>query len=184
MVGSNILCNICIILLLLVVSGEASDLPFVFNKNSSNIFNYTSNQIENISKQAPQIAGVPPIHTPLDNETVKNVSGINKNKTNYLLPPDYNYSINAGVNSVGKDWFITGNNYYDEGNYNKSIECYEMAIQENQQFADAWYNKGTALCKLGRYREAINAFKHALEINPNHAKAKQNLQAIEEEQNA
>ena len=35
----------------------------------------------------------------------------------------------------------------------------------------AWYDKGTALCELGRYEEAIPCFDEAIRLNPNHADA-------------
>jgi tetratricopeptide (TPR) repeat protein len=171
--------------ILLIGSGTAADVPFVFDKNTSGIADYTLDQLENISKHAPEIAGVPPIYAPSNNEMVENISGRGSNNTYYLLPPDYSISDGGSVNSIGQDWFKTGNINYNEGNYNKSIECYEQAIQENPWFADAWYNKGTALGKLGRYEDALKAFDKALEINQTYAKARENryvaLHAIEQE---
>jgi tetratricopeptide (TPR) repeat protein len=165
---------LCVVLLIGLVA--AADVPFVFHNNFSSIINYTSSQLEDISKRGPEIANVPPIHTSSNNETIINISGMNTNNTNYLLPPDY--SINLGpVSSIGQDWYKYGNEYYDEGDYNKSIECYEKTIQENPRFVDAWYNKGTALCKLGRYEDAVKAFDKALEINPNYANARENRDA-------
>ncbi len=37
--------------------------------------------------------------------------------------------------------------------------------------ADAGYNKGIALYKLGKYQEAITSYDKAIEIDPNYAKA-------------
>ena len=161
---------LCVILL--VGSVQAADVPFVFDNNSSSIANYTSSQIENISKQAPEIVGVPPIRASLSNDTMKNISGINK--TNYQLEPIYSTYIGAPDKSIGQDWFKSGNKYYDEKNYDKAIECYEQATQENPSFADAWYNEGTALCKLDRYEDAVKAFDTVLEINPSYANARKN----------
>jgi len=155
----------------------AADVPFVFDNNSSSIVNYNSSQLENISNQTPEIARVPPINMSSNNETVKNISGINKNDTNYLLPPYYLMSEEGSVNGNGQEWFKYGNINYDKGNYNESIENYERAIEENPRFADAWYNKGTALCRLGMYEEAIKAFDKALEISPNYANARENRDA-------
>jgi hypothetical protein len=50
--SSSAIRGLCI-LFLIIGSVVAADIPGVFN-NSSNIFNYTSSQIENISKQTPQ----------------------------------------------------------------------------------------------------------------------------------
>jgi len=39
-------------------------------------------------------------------------------------------------------------------------------MEQNPQYADAWYNKGITLDKLGRRKEAENAFDKAYELNP------------------
>jgi hypothetical protein len=167
---------VCLCVAFLVGSVVAADIPFVFDNNFSSIINCTPSQLEDISKHAPEVACIPPIHTSSTNKTIINISGINKNSTNYMLPPDYSIGVGP-ADGIGEDWFKYGNINYDEGNYNKSIECYEKATQENPWFADAWYNKGTALCKLGRYEDAVKAFDKALEINPNYAKARENRDA-------
>jgi tetratricopeptide (TPR) repeat protein len=176
---STFSCDLGCLLIVLIVGLAASvDVPIIFDNNFSSIVNYTPSQLENISKQNPETFSVPPIHTPSNNETVINISGINKNNTNYLLSPYYSVREEVPVNSIGQDWLKYGNEYYDGGNYNKSIECYEMAIRENPRFAGAWYNKGMALFKLGRYEDGIKALDKALEIDPNYARAKKNRDAI------
>ena len=160
---------LCAVLCIGLVS--AADIPFVFGDSFSSIVNCTPSQLEDISKQDPEIINVSPIRASLNIETI-NISWIDKNNTNYLLPPDY--SIREGGSVNGRDWFEYGNENYDKGYYNKSIECYEKAIQENPKLVEAWYNKGTALSKLGMYEEAIEAFDRALEIKPLYAKAREN----------
>jgi len=39
-------------------------------------------------------------------------------------------------------------------------------LELNPQYADAWYNKGIALDKLGRTKEAEKAFERAYELDP------------------
>lgn len=46
--------------------------------------------------------------------------------------------------------------------------------------ADAAYNLGNALAKQGRYQQAIDAYDRALKIDPVHADAKANRQAVED----
>ena len=41
-------------------------------------------------------------------------------------------------------------------------------MNENEK---KWYNEGVGLSNLGRHEEAIEAFKKAIEINPNNAAA-------------
>ncbi len=69
------------------------------------------------------------------------------------------------------DLFNEGNKNYDEGNYQKAIECYDQATRLNSQLKEAWYNKGRALCAQGKYPEAIGAFDQAIHICPNYSKA-------------
>ena len=166
----------CICMILCIGLVAASDVPFVFDNSFSSIVNCTPSQLENISEQNPEIINVSPVRASLNIKTM-NISWTNKNNTNYLLPPDYSIREGSSINGNGQDWFEYGNENYDGGNYNKSIECYEKAIEENPRYADAWYNKGTALSKLGRYEEAIEAFDNALEIDPMYAKARQNREA-------
>ncbi len=53
----------------------------------------------------------------------------------------------------------------------KTIEFFEKAIEVEPDNASAWYNKGTALGKLGKLDEAIKAFDKAIEIEPDIASA-------------
>jgi Ca-activated chloride channel family protein len=58
---------------------------------------------------------------------------------------------------------------------------YEQALKslEGLESADDWYNKGNALARLSRYPEAIEAYKKALELNPEHKDAEYNKALIE-----
>ena len=44
--------------------------------------------------------------------------------------------------------------------------------------SDAQYNRGNALAKAGRYRDALDAYDHALRLDPHNADAKANRQAV------
>ncbi len=59
---------------------------------------------------------------------------------------------------------------------------YEGALSDFQkaQGADARYNEGNALAKLKKYKEAIEAYKKALKLNPDMADAKANKKALED----
>lgn len=167
---SWILGGLCIVLIVGLVA--ADDVPFKFNKIDMSINEYNTNQLERISNQTPELTGVPLINTSLNNEMGKNIS-----IPFVSLPPEMSPFIvedRYWLESGNIYWFRAGNIYYDERDYNKSIECYERAIQEDPQFAEAWYNKGTALCMLGKYEDAIKAFDKALESNPTYVKAEKN----------
>ena len=59
---------------------------------------------------------------------------------------------------------------------------YTAAAQALQQAkgADAPYNLGNALAKLGRYPDAIKAYDHALQLDPHNEDARANRKAVEE----
>src|SRR3989454_475633 len=49
---------------------------------------------------------------------------------------------------------------------------YEQAIERDPRNADAWTGKGVALQQLERFREALEAYDHALSLKPNHELAR------------
>jgi tetratricopeptide (TPR) repeat protein len=51
--------------------------------------------------------------------------------------------------------------YYMMGEYGKSVEAYTKALRINEKVSATYNNLGMALGKLGRYDEAMNAFKRA-----------------------
>jgi Ca-activated chloride channel family protein len=61
---------------------------------------------------------------------------------------------------------------------------YAQAAQtlEHIDTADAQYNRGNALAKLGRPRQAIEAYQRALQLDPSHEDAKHNKQLLEQQQ--
>ncbi|MBF0589775.1 MAG: VWA domain-containing protein [Magnetococcales bacterium] len=63
--------------------------------------------------------------------------------------------------------------HYQAKQYQQSLEALEGA-----DHADAHYNRGNALARLGRYPEALNAYQEALKQAPNHADAKHNLELV------
>jgi len=64
---------------------------------------------------------------------------------------------------------------YRAGNYAKSAD-----ILKSIDNADAHYNRGNALAKTGAYDEALQAYKRALELQPEHEDARYNKQQVEQ----
>ena len=68
-------------------------------------------------------------------------------------------------------WNGKGTAFNALGEYNKSIQACDKAIEIDPKHVKAWLNKGNALNALGKYDEAIQAYDKAIEIDPNDANA-------------
>ena len=55
--------------------------------------------------------------------------------------------------------------------YEEAVSCYRKAFELSLQDADAYYNCGSALEKMGRYGEAIFSDKKAREPNSHYSKS-------------
>jgi len=66
--SSWIPCGLCIFFL--IGLGVATDVPFVFDKNTSGVANYTSSQIEKAHLSSLDLSGVPNVTQAFDNETM------------------------------------------------------------------------------------------------------------------
>lgn len=53
------------------------------------------------------------------------------------------------------------------GELEKAADLYRQTVELDPGFFDGWHALGMALMKLGRYPEAIQAGKKAIEIRPN-----------------
>ena len=79
-----------------------------------------------------------------------------------------------------KAMFGLGNAYSKTGQYNKAVNAFNKAEQaytrvRNKDYLDAIHNLGEVYGKMGELDKAIKQFKKALEINPDHVIANQNL---------
>ncbi|MCX6674746.1 MAG: hypothetical protein NTY37_13320 [Methanothrix sp.] len=61
---------LCLSFILLIGSAFAADVPFVFEESTSTVADYTSDQIEQAYVASPDLAGVPLISTPSDDEVL------------------------------------------------------------------------------------------------------------------
>jgi Ca-activated chloride channel family protein len=71
---------------------------------------------------------------------------------------------------------------YRDGHYREAAETLKKP-----QSADDWYNRGNALAHSGQLSQALQAYNKALELQPEHADARYNLdlvqQALQQQQN-
>ncbi len=75
-----------------------------------------------------------------------------------------------------KQW--QGSAYYKAKDYENALAAFKSADPQGKN-ADNLYNQGNSLAQLQRIDDAIAAYKKALEIDPEHIDAKENLKQLE-----
>lgn len=80
----------------------------------------------------------------------------------------------AKAAELATDAYRRGSAEYKRGNYQLALDNFARATG-----ADADYNRGNALAKLGRYRDAIAAYDQSLKQNPGGEDARANKAAVE-----
>ena len=69
-----------------------------------------------------------------------------------------------------------GEAYYALKDYEKAVNDYLIAAEQNPNDAEIWNNAGVASAKLGMYRAAASYFYEAIQINPSYTMAQQNYE--------
>lgn len=69
-------------------------------------------------------------------------------------------------------WHNLGIAFSQMGNDVEALKCFEIPC--NQNYAESWLSRGTALRSLGRYREALITFAHTFALEPTHPTAYSN----------
>jgi tetratricopeptide (TPR) repeat protein len=72
--------------------------------------------------------------------------------------------------------------FYDKGlkelwqeNWSAALTCFQKTTEKNPLFTDAWVDVGYCYGNLGRYQDAVDAYKQAIKIKPDYAEAHYNL---------
>ncbi len=74
-------------------------------------------------------------------------------------------AIESGRSPIG--WNNKGNTLLRMGaRVDEALLCYENALKVNPEYEVAWFNKGKAEMKLGRYEAAAESFTRAVDIKP------------------
>ena len=122
----------------------------------------------------------------------KQVSNLQKQKFQKLTTLlDFLRCISPLINFTPADYIMWGDGIYFTQKYNEaSIDTYDEAIDiydkaidacngdikvDDNICASAWYGKGNALRRSERFKDAIEAYKKAIEIKPDHFLARTNL---------
>ena len=64
-----------------------------------------------------------------------------------------------------EELFRKGKEFIEEDNFDKAKDEYEKIIKIDPNCNEAWNNLGAALCKLGRYKRALDAYSRIKEDN-------------------
>jgi SpoVK/Ycf46/Vps4 family AAA+-type ATPase len=65
-----------------------------------------------------------------------------------------------------RTYYQIGNDYYEQGDYEKAIENYNMAILLNPVFSEAYFNRALCHYHLKNYDKAINDYTKAADLDP------------------
>ncbi len=86
------------------------------------------------------------------------------------------------MDPMNKDALIhLGGFYQQDGNYKFAYNEYDRITKIDPKDDEVWVKRGEVLLPLGREVEAIESFKHALELNPENAAASEWLHSIRRE---
>jgi tetratricopeptide (TPR) repeat protein len=77
----------------------------------------------------------------------------------------------ASMENSESDLLLEGNDLFNAGDYTHAIEKYELAIQKNPDFAEAYYNWGQALYNLNDFKGAIEKYELAIQKKPDYVLA-------------
>lgn len=73
-----------------------------------------------------------------------------------------------------------GNTYHQKKNYEEALQEYDKSLSSDNVLyqAQSYYNTGNTLFRMGKLLESIEAYKRALELNPDDTDAKYNLEYV------
>jgi tetratricopeptide (TPR) repeat protein len=63
-------------------------------------------------------------------------------------------------------WLEIGDLYFADKNYAQALLSFDQALKIKPEIYKAWYYRGNALVRLGRFEEAIISYDQALKLNP------------------
>ncbi|MDE1872792.1 MAG: tetratricopeptide repeat protein, partial [Thaumarchaeota archaeon] len=61
-------------------------------------------------------------------------------------------------------WNLNGVCLYNLERYDEALESFDKATSFDPNFANAWYNKGSLLLKMGRKKEGDKCIKQAKKL--------------------
>jgi tetratricopeptide (TPR) repeat protein len=94
-------------------------------------------------------------------------------------------AINAYASAIRRDrtfmvaYLNRGLAYLSTNEPQKAEFDFDLAIRHNPRDVRAWFNRGVAQSRQGKYREAVDSYSAALDIDPAHGPSRRNREAAE-----
>ena len=93
----------------------------------------------------------------------------------------YKQAIQYEGGTLGWVWIFRGANLTELGEFDKALECYrESLLKEEVDREESYLNIGNVLRAQGKYPEAVEAFRRALELAPDYDEAKSALNGLQD----
>jgi len=142
---------------LIMFQGTASalDIPYIFGESSQDVGSYNSEQLSNISAYSPELAGVPPISSPRNNEILL-FPVSNTYKTVGEIKDEFDYKV----------WQKKGQVFFSQGRYKEALQALDQSIKMNPRSAESWNERGNVLIAANRYEEALKCYEVAVALEP------------------
>ena len=140
----------------------AEDVPFVFDRNSSDISGYTSDQLEKISRSSPDLLGVPSLSKLSEDKIIENTTVINES---------INQSTRHNNTTVSNMVLL---NFVEFNDYNETATSIEEFNTELPPFYSQmitpptyqdWFKEGNKNYDSGDYEKAIACYDQAVQLN-------------------
>jgi len=72
-------------------------------------------------------------------------------------------------NIAGNDAYFAGNTFFEDGHYQRALQEYNQALQENPAHTPALRSKANTLIQLTRYQDALSVLNQLINQEPNFA---------------
>jgi tetratricopeptide (TPR) repeat protein len=154
--------------ILLAESGMAVDLPFVFDENTSYLSGYNSNQLEKASALSHDLAGVPPVSSPGNDDMIGLVTNDFINKSSRVNKTTESQRNSSGLIALDQSSMANTTNFSSERFETDLPPTYSLIVFPvvTPSRSDDWFNEGNTNYDNGDYAKAIACYDQAIRLNP------------------